>query len=1084
MASTAVVYNLIAKDNASRTFQKVGSSAEKSHSKLAAFGAGALRAAKFVGTAAVSTAAAATVIGVKSASDIQLATKTLTGLYGSAKQARYTMALLRKTASKSPIDYQAFAKGAEQLAYMGIKGNQTNTILKHVADAVVAVGGTSEDMGRVTTAMLQIQNSGKVYADQLNQISQAGVPIFSGLAAHFHTNIANIRTMVTQGKVSLQDVLAVVQNAEGKTFKQLIAASKGASNTLQNQWARTKDNLTTALGELFLPAVNAITPWVAKVGQEAPGAVARLQNAVGKLDLTSKFKTATKTVGDFLSGLFGSGAKAVRVKQGNKSTVDLGGMVNLSSAAKLGKKIHDAIVQAIQRIKSGDIGGVIGTLLGSAFGWVTKNAGTLVNGLVAALSKIDWTNVGKTVGGQAVGFGIGFIDGLGDELFTVDFWKKHWLDTILAVLAFIPVGKVFGVAKKLLTKLPWSTIFDFLGKVLGKIPWGKIFSVLKKVPFADQIGKLFDLGKKAGSIGAKLVRDTITLVGKIAFGIYRWLAEDAPKVAVKVYDWITSIPSRLVRAGKDFAAKGAELVEKLITAAATKIPLLPVRLAKALIKALGRFTLYKIGIALVQGLLNGIWSLMVTIGTWIKAHVVEPIVNGVKSLLGIKSPSTVFYGIGYNLVLGLVAGIQGAIAGARKVASRLATAARSVFSKAGSWLISKGRSFVNGLISGVSARIGSAVKTASSLGSRARNVFAKTGSWLIARGRGFVNGLINGVSARIGAAVSKAQSLGSRARGVFSKAGSWLISKGRALVNGLTSGISAAMRGISSWLKSHVVNPIINAVKRFFGIHSPSTVFHGIGVNMVKGLIRGLATSNGSAIVKKIFGGMPQALGALVTKGLVSITNLPAKALAAISDLFGGSPGGSGVARWRSTVIQALKLAGLPTSAAYVNAWLRQIATESGGNPHAVQGNIGDINNITGDLAKGLVQTISATFNSFKLPGFGNIFNGLDNLIAGMRYAKSRYGAAGMLGVIGHGHGYARGTSNARRGWAWVGENGPELRYFRGGEKVKSNADSMRTLEDMRPIMVNVNHVPGYSTENDIQNAMAKVHRRQRLARA
>ena len=43
---------------------------------------------------------------------------------------------------------------------------------------------------------------------------------------------------------------------------------------------------------------------------------------------------------------------------------------------------------------------------------------------------------------------------------------------------------------------------------------------------------------------------------------------------------------------------------------------------------------------------------------------------------------------------------------------------------------------------------------------------------------------------------------------------------------------------------------------------------------------------------------------------------------------------------------------------------LRQIATESSGNEKAVQGAIGDINNITGDLAKGLMQTISATFNS------------------------------------------------------------------------------------------------------------------------
>ncbi|MBE4727705.1 phage tail tape measure protein [Leuconostoc suionicum] len=121
-----------------------------------------------------------------------------------------------------------------------------------------------------------------------------------------------------------------------------------------------------------------------------------------------------------------------------------------------------------------------------------------------------------------------------------------------------------------------------------------------------------------------------------------------------------------------------------------------------------------------------------------------------------------------------------------------------------------------------------------------------------------------------------------------------------------------------------------------------------------------------------------------------------------------GAPSGAGVTRWRSQVVDALKANGLSTSSSMVDKVLRQIQTESGGNEKAVQGNIGDVNNASGDLAKGLMQVISATFNAYKFPGHSNPFNGYDSLLAGLAYAKNRYGS--NLSFLGQGHGYANGT--------------------------------------------------------------------------
>lgn len=139
-----------------------------------------------------------------------------------------------------------------------------------------------------------------------------------------------------------------------------------------------------------------------------------------------------------------------------------------------------------------------------------------------------------------------------------------------------------------------------------------------------------------------------------------------------------------------------------------------------------------------------------------------------------------------------------------------------------------------------------------------------------------------------------------------------------------------------------------------------------------------------------------------------------------------GSPSGSGVQRWAGQVKEALAANGLSTSQDMIDRVLRQIATESSGNEKAVQGNIGDINNITGDLAKGLMQTISSTFNAYKFPGHGDIFNGYDNLLAALNYAKNSYGPS--LSFLGNGHGYENGGLITSHGLYEIGEgNKPEM---------------------------------------------------------
>ncbi|MEV0676764.1 WXG100 family type VII secretion target [Actinosynnema sp. NPDC050436] len=103
----------------------------------------------------------------------------------------------------------------------------------------------------------------------------------------------------------------------------------------------------------------------------------------------------------------------------------------------------------------------------------------------------------------------------------------------------------------------------------------------------------------------------------------------------------------------------------------------------------------------------------------------------------------------------------------------------------------------------------------------------------------------------------------------------------------------------------------------------------------------------------------------------------------------GGPPPGN-VEQWIREAIKILQAAGIPVTEANINQIWTIIEKESGGNPHAL--NDWDSNAAAGTPSKGLMQCIDPTFQAHKLPGHDDIWNPVDNIIAGVRYTFSRYG--------------------------------------------------------------------------------------------
>jgi SLT domain-containing protein/phage-related protein len=110
-----------------------------------------------------------------------------------------------------------------------------------------------------------------------------------------------------------------------------------------------------------------------------------------------------------------------------------------------------------------------------------------------------------------------------------------------------------------------------------------------------------------------------------------------------------------------------------------------------------------------------------------------------------------------------------------------------------------------------------------------------------------------------------------------------------------------------------------------------------------------------------------------------------------------------------------------------------------------------DSNAAAGNPSGGLTHTTGTTFNAYKVPGYDNMYGAVDNVAASINYIKDTYGSIENVQQANANmppKGYADGTNNAQGGWNLVGENGPEMVKFRGGEQVKTFNDIIAAIKD------------------------------------
>lgn len=472
------------------------------------------------------------------------------------------------------------------------------------------------------------------------------------------------------------------------------------NTTFSNSLNQIRSNLATAFTPIFqavMPALNALMSGLATV----TGYIAAFISSIfGKSYSATKQATAGIYGAKEAMGAYGDSAKDTANKINSLGIDELNIMNSQDVSGSSGggggsdapvytpsdvdEGIVDTWVQKLKDLwKNGDYAGV-GKLIGEQINkavvsftkfisWdrigksitkFTKGFCELFNGLIKS---INWNNIGKLFGtgintvAKALrqllegisweSIGKAFADGLNGLVYMVD-WDNlgatigsYFQARINALYGFVKNADWARIGKALadglmgmINKINWSTLADTLGTGIS----GFISSAHNFINNIDWRG-----------LGYKIASSINTFFKKINWKDFGMTVSDA---VLGILDMLCNAVKEI-----DWGALGHDISDAILSVDWWGIITGLGDLLVRLILGLGDTLLtafVDIAQAMWDGFCKGISEFFSDPGAFIKEKIVDPFVSWIKSLFGIRSPSTVMAEIGKFLIEGLMEGIK------------------------------------------------------------------------------------------------------------------------------------------------------------------------------------------------------------------------------------------------------------------------------------------------------------------------------------------------------------------------------------------------------------------------------------------
>lgn len=480
---------------------------------------------------------------------------------------------------------------------MAMASSKSNTSVAQLGDAILTIGGTAKNLAGGTTEL----------STALGILADNGVKGAEGGTA-LRNIILSLSAPTDTAAKAMQSLGLEVYDAQGnmrplnETFGDLQAALS----------SMTQGEQTQALSKIFnkedLKSVNAL---LANTGERFDELSGYIGNATGAAE------NMANTQLDNLAGdvtLFKSALEGAQIILSDQLTPNLREFVQFGS---------DGISKIASAFQEGGLPGAM-----EAFGAVLSDGLNMIVEQLPAMVDAGMQLLGAL--GQGIIDNLPTITNAATEIImTLVNGAIEALPEIVSSAAEIITTLASGISESLPELIP--TVVDVILQIVETL--------------IDNVDQLIDA---ALEIIMALADGLIEALPK--------LIEKAPVIIEKLVTAIAKNTPKIIKAGMD-------LLIKFSTGIIKSIPELLKSIPKIIASIVNGFTLEMSNIIDIgKNIVKGLWDGITAMGDWIKDKVsgfFGGIVDSVKGLLGIHSPSKVFAGIGENMALGLGDGWNG-----------------------------------------------------------------------------------------------------------------------------------------------------------------------------------------------------------------------------------------------------------------------------------------------------------------------------------------------------------------------------------------------------------------------------------------